>query len=74
MQDQDLSKKLKIRDHTGERLLTAGDFPIVVSGSPAAAIQVLGLSEKDEAVYIELSEGRLHVRQRKWGSLYGTTA
>ena len=67
MQDQDLSKKLKIRDHTGERLLTEGDFPIVVSGSPAAAIQVLGLSEKDEAVYIELSEGRLHVRAAEMG-------
>ncbi len=67
MQGQDLSKQYRIRDHTGERVVLEGDFPIVVSGSPAAAIQVLNLIEWEEAAYIDLLEGRLYVRPAGMG-------
>ncbi len=62
MQGQDLRKQYSIRDHTGERVVAEGDFPIVVSGSRAAGIQILGLREQEEAAYIDLLEGRLYVR------------
>ncbi|UCG14133.1 MAG: PEGA domain-containing protein [Deltaproteobacteria bacterium] len=62
-----MKKYYRIRDGGVERVLSEDDFPLVIGGSPAAAIRVVELAAEQEAAYIGLSEGNLYVQSAEMG-------